>query len=88
MKFEGSDYVYQTHCREMCKQAFLCFRFGEYASNPYTLLQLRQWMREEYTSVHLAGFEPFMRLVYDSEDDIMKKLEQKLDDMNCSFIVL
>ena len=84
VKFEGSDYVYQTHFREMCKRAFLCFRFGEYARNPYTLLHLRQWMREEYTSVHLAGFEPFMRLVYDSEDDIMKKLEQRLDDMNCS----
>lgn len=79
--YEESEYLYQGKFKDMCKRAFLCFRYGCYASNPYALQKLKQLMREDYSSVHLVGFEAFMKHVYGSDKDAATRLEDQLDDL-------
>ncbi|KAL7543213.1 hypothetical protein ACHAXR_012512 [Thalassiosira sp. AJA248-18] len=81
VKYETLQHLYHESFRGMCKRAYLCFRYGQYASNPYALKQLKYWMRDDYSSLRLVGFESFLRLVYDLEVDTSKLLAEKLDDM-------
>lgn len=81
VSYERSEYLYSPNFLAMCKRAFLCFRFGDYASNPYALSELKQRMREDYSSLHLVGFDSFMRSVYDSEKDTTQ-LNEVIDDMD------
>ncbi|KAL9184057.1 hypothetical protein ACHAXT_002143 [Thalassiosira profunda] len=89
VKYQPSEYLYFECFREMCKRAFLCFRYGRYADNIYAMTQLKQWMRDDFSSLHLVGFEAFMRLVYDSGEDKVRLLLAKLEEMNavCGHVV-
>ena len=82
--YQESEYLYRDHFQDMCKRAYLCFRFGGYANNPYSMVQLKQWMREDYSSVHLIGFENFMRHVYDAKADGKGKLYERLHDLEAT----
>jgi len=58
---------YDKKFADMCKRAFLCYRFGSYTDNTYQKVKLREWMRESLCKPQFIGFENFMSIINGNE---------------------
>lgn len=83
---EGS--MYELHFQDMCKRAFLCFRFGRYAGNSFTLKKLKEIMRSP-SPKHLVGFDNFISVIESPnstpEDRLLDKLTE-IDAFCCGVV--
>ena len=64
LRLEEDQSVYHEQFKDMCKRAFLCFRYGRLGNNSFTLQKLKIILRDP-SSLQLVGFEDFMAIVMD-----------------------
>ena len=66
----ATQYEYEAKFTDMCRRAFLCFRFGSHANTVDGLKILKDWMRKSSIThgkiAQLEGFDTFMTALEES----------------------
>ena len=75
---------YNKKFTDMCKRAYLCFRFGSYADNDNKMVLLKKWMKEDVSTKPYVGFKDFLIAIETNNDTKLSSLVISFDEQESS----